>query len=180
MILAASEILKIIIPMMNDFVLMIVLTKLWVQVQQGEDEGEYLIFLLPEESYEADNVVEQEWSQHRRNHSRMGDVETDLQIIVIIGAVARWILATLLIIIYQMRSRVTVLSSAVQFDDEIDVSDSVQGRQGDVQHQDDQDRLPLPHRHLLGCHFRCSNVRLTESCVNQRNLIFVKTRINDF
>ena len=61
MILAASEILKTIIPKIsrNNCILY---TKLWVDVQQGEDEGEFLVFLLPEESYEADNVVEKEWS----------------------------------------------------------------------------------------------------------------------
>ena len=40
---------------------MIVLTKLWVDVQQGEDQGEYLteiVFFLPDESYKADTVVE--------------------------------------------------------------------------------------------------------------------------
>jgi len=50
---------------------MIFLTKLWVNVQQGEDEGKSLIFLLPEESYEAGNVVQQEWNQHRCGHIRM-------------------------------------------------------------------------------------------------------------
>ena len=51
---------------------MYVLTKLWVEVYQGEDkgedEGDFFIFLLSEESYEADNVVEQEWNQHRCSH----------------------------------------------------------------------------------------------------------------
>ena len=59
MILETSERLKIIIPMIH--FIMIILTKLWVDVQQGEDEGELLIFLLSEESYEANKVIEQEW-----------------------------------------------------------------------------------------------------------------------
>jgi len=57
MILAASEILKIIIiPMI--FLIMILLTKLWVDVQQGEDEIDFVVFFLPDESYEADNIVD--------------------------------------------------------------------------------------------------------------------------
>ena len=56
MILAASEILKIIISMQS-FLFMIFLTKLWVNIQQGEDDG-FLVLLLPDESYEADTVVE--------------------------------------------------------------------------------------------------------------------------
>ena len=63
---------------------MIVLTKLWVDVQQGEDEGEFLIFLLPEESYEADNVVEQEWNQHRCGHLIVRRETTDSLIIFLI------------------------------------------------------------------------------------------------
>ena len=63
---------------------MIVLTKLWVDVQQGEDEGEFLIFLLSEESYEADKVVEEEWSQHCCSHSWVREEETDTLIIVLI------------------------------------------------------------------------------------------------
>ena len=47
MILAASEILEIILQIIpiNDCY-----TKLWVDVEQGEDEGEFLIFLPSEES----------------------------------------------------------------------------------------------------------------------------------
>ena len=78
---------------------MIVYTKLWVDTQKGEDEGEFLIFLLSEESYEAENVVEQEWSQHRCSHLRVS----------------------------------LPLSSLVQFDDKIDVSESVEGWQSDVE-----------------------------------------------
>ena len=64
MILAASEILKTIIILE----LLILHTKLWVDVEQGEDEDEFLIFLLSEESGEADKVVEQEWNQHCRSY----------------------------------------------------------------------------------------------------------------
>ena len=86
------------------FFLKVVLTKLWVDVQQGEDEGEFLIFLLYEESYEAEKVVEQEWSQHRCSH--LGVIVPNTKII---------------------------LSSPVQFDDQIDVSESVEGWQRDVE-----------------------------------------------
>ena len=82
MILAASEILKMIIPMISLYDCSH--TKLWVEVQQGEDEGEFLIFLLPEESYEADNVVEQEWSQHRSSHLGMRGETTDSLIVFLI------------------------------------------------------------------------------------------------
>ena len=61
MILAASDISKISFPMI--FILTIVLTELWVYVQQGENNGEYFIFLLSEESEEAKKIVEQEGSQ---------------------------------------------------------------------------------------------------------------------
>ena len=98
MILVASKILKIIGQLL---LLVIVHTKLWVDVYKGEDEGEFLIFLLSEESYEANNVVEQEWSQHRGSH--------------------------------------LVVSSPVQFVDEIDVSDNISSRQYDVKSHDDQD-----------------------------------------
>ena len=83
MILAASEILEIIIPMIS-LNIDCSYTKLWVDDQQGEDEGEFLIFLLPEESYEADNVVEQEWSQHRCSHLGVGGENTDILIIFLI------------------------------------------------------------------------------------------------
>ena len=59
---------------------MIINTKLWVDVQQGEDEGEFLIFLLSEESYEADKVVEQEWNQHRCSNLWMRGENTDILI----------------------------------------------------------------------------------------------------
>ena len=80
---------------------MTVHTKLWVEVKQDKDEEELLIFLLSEESYEANNVVEQEWSQHGCGH--------------------------------------LVVSSPVQFVDEIDVSDNISSRQYDVKSHDDQD-----------------------------------------
>ena len=83
---------------------MIIHTKLWVDVQQGEDEGEFFIFLLSEESYEADKVVEQEWSQHRCSH---------------LGVI--------------LPNTLTILSSPVQFVDQIDVSPSVDGWQSDVE-----------------------------------------------
>ena len=55
--------------------MVIVHTKLWVDIEQGKDEGEFLIFLLSEEGYEADKVVEQKGSQHRPSHLRMSSVE---------------------------------------------------------------------------------------------------------
>ena len=60
---------------------MIVLTKLWVDIKHGEYESEFLIFLLSEESYEADKVVEQEWSQHRCSHIGVSGENTDILII---------------------------------------------------------------------------------------------------
>ena len=96
----------------------------------------------------------------------MGDEETDTLIVFVIGAVAKWIIETLLIIIILTRRRVAVLSSSVQFDDQIDVSDDVQGWQEDVENQDDQDCLHLPRCHLSACHFRRSEVSLTVICVN--------------
>ena len=84
MILAASDKLKIII-INHDLSKGFFLTKLWVDVQQGEDEGEFLIFLLSEESYEADNVVEQEWNQHRCGHFGVRGEITESLIIFPIG-----------------------------------------------------------------------------------------------
>ena len=63
----------------------------------------------------------------------MGDVETDPLIIIIIGTVSEWILETFLIIIILVRRRVAVLSSPVQFEDQIDVGDDVQGWQEDAE-----------------------------------------------
>ena len=62
---------------------MIVLTKLWVDVEQGEDKDQFLFFLLSEESYEANNVVEQEWNQHRSSHLGVTDNTTDILIVFI-------------------------------------------------------------------------------------------------
>ena len=56
-------------------------TKLWVDVEQGEDEGEFLIFLLSEESYEADKVIQQDWNQHRCGHLKVGG-ETTVNLII--------------------------------------------------------------------------------------------------
>ena len=138
---------------------MIFRTKLWIDVKQGEDEGEFLIFLLSEESYEADNVVEQEWNQHRCGHLWVIGERTDILIIFIIGTVsiwAIWVIPTLLIIItfrMPIRTILTRLSSPVQFVDEIDVSESVEGWQYDVQSHDDQDCLHL-HRCLWKIRYR--------------------------
>ena len=52
----------------DDLLLIIIYTKLWVDVQQGKDEGKFNIFLLPEECYEADNIVKEKWDQHRCSH----------------------------------------------------------------------------------------------------------------
>ena len=82
---------------------MTVYTKLWVEVKQDKDEEELLIFLLSEESYEANNVVEQEWNQHRCGH---------------LGVIIPY---------------THTVSSPVQFVDQIDVSDNVQGWQSDVE-----------------------------------------------
>ena len=92
---------------------MIVFTELWVDVKQGEDEGEFLIFLLPEESYEAENVVEKEWNQHRCSH---------------LGVIIPY---------------THTFNSPVQFVDQIDVSESVDCWQYDVESHDDQDCIHL-------------------------------------
>ena len=73
-------------------------TKLWVDAEQGEDEGEFLIFLLYEESYEADKVVKKEWSQHRCCHLGVSGETTHFTISTI-GTVAIWIIVTHIIII---------------------------------------------------------------------------------
>ena len=124
---------------------MIVLTKLWVDVQQGEDEGEFLIFLLSEETDEADEVVEQEWSQHRCSQLGVSGETTDSLVISIIGTEANWILPTLyiiitltLIIIIMIYTTLRSPVSPVQFVDQIDVSESVEGWQYDVESQHDQ------------------------------------------
>ena len=91
--------------------LIIVFTKLWIDVQQGEDADVFLIFLLHEESCEAGHVVEQEWSQHRCGHL--------------------WVITPGTIII--------ICGSSVQFVDEIDVRQSVQGWEDEVENNQDQD-----------------------------------------
>ena len=122
---------------------MIVPTKLWVDVQEGEDEGEYLIFFFSEEKNETDKVVEQEWSQHRCSHLGVRGETTDSLIISSIGTEADWILLTLFIIIMTI---FTIVSSPVQFDDQINVSPNVEGWESDVEDEEDQDCL---HLHLL-------------------------------
>ena len=73
---------------------MIVLTKLWVDVQQGEDESVVsLVLLLPQESYEADNIVEQKGSQHRCGHLGVTGT-TEFLVIFLIGTVASWMIPT--------------------------------------------------------------------------------------
>jgi len=92
------------------------------EIQGGEEREE--------ETYEAEDVVEQEWNQHRCGHLVVRGETTDSLVIFIIGTVAHWILLTLVIIITNtpiIITMITVLSSPVQFDDQIDVSDSIQG-----------------------------------------------------
>ena len=111
---------------------MIVHTKLWVDVQQWEDEGEFLIFLHSDESYEAENVVEQEWSQHGCRHFWVRGETTGIGIGI--RTVGSWIPFTLIKITTIMTLiPITVVSSPVQFVDQIDVSESVQGWQSDVE-----------------------------------------------
>ena len=113
---------------------MIVLTKLWVDIKQGEYESEFLIFLLSEESYEADKVVEQEWSQHCRSHLGMPVETTDYSIPSFTEVF--WVRCTLLIIItiiwMSTITIITVVSSPEKIVDQLDVRHSVEGWEEDV------------------------------------------------
>ena len=117
---------------------MIVHTKLWVDVKQGEDKGEFLIFLLSEESYEADKVVEQEWSQHRCSHLGVSEKTTEIVIVFVICTISNWIIVTLRIIskitmTIIIRGSFTAVNSSIKFADQIDISPNVEGWQSDVE-----------------------------------------------
>ena len=49
-------------------------TKLRVEVEQWEDEGVYLVFLLSVKSVPADEVVQEEWEEEETSVDRMGVV----------------------------------------------------------------------------------------------------------
>ena len=98
---------------------MIVHTKLWVDIQQGKDEGEFLIHLLSKKSYETDNVVEQEWSQHRHSHLWVSGKATDSLISSISTSNSNF---------NNFRKIIrTVLSSPEKLVYQIDVSESIEG-----------------------------------------------------
>ena len=68
MILATTEILKIIIPMISLNDCLYVPNCGYIDVEQGKDEGVFPIFLLSEKSNETDNIVEEKWNQQHCRH----------------------------------------------------------------------------------------------------------------
>ena len=73
----------------------------------------------------------------------------------------------------------TVVSSPVQFDDQIDVGDSVQGWQSDVQDQEDQDCLHLHHFSSLNSLHKQGNKYVVgpQQCSNCNYHILLHTQL---
>ena len=130
-------------------VLLVITTKLRVEVQQGEDECQPLIVSQSEEGDKAEDVVETEWCQHHSCHLVMTlKVTADVLIIIWVRTIIIRILRTLRVSfhLHPVRPSVTLVSSSVQFVDEHEVGDDVSSGEEDVQHQDDPECLVNQHQ----------------------------------